>query len=162
MVTPSLFGNSTPKLPAYLLAGMFLYAQIMLSSIDLLHDVEDIRGELRVLPENLNEAYGNSVVSVIPPFSPNYRYGRVFRRINNLQSSVAKAKCRSLLGWISCSPTPMTVQELEQALVVSTNPSSACKVSSSPLNVVRLCGPIVEVVDDYVQFVHFTVQEYDA
>jgi len=60
----SLFGNYTLKPPAYLLAGMFLYAQIMLGSIDLLHDVEDIRRELRVLPENLDEAYGDPVISV--------------------------------------------------------------------------------------------------
>ena len=30
------------------------------------------------------------------------------------------------------------------------------------LNIVELCGPIVEVVDEYVQFVHFTVKEYVA
>ncbi|KFA48785.1 hypothetical protein S40293_01495 [Stachybotrys chartarum IBT 40293] len=122
--------------------GMFLYAQIMLSSIELLHNVEDIRQELKVLPENLDEAYG-----------------RIFRRINSLHSSVARSQCRSLLGWISCSPTPLTIQELEQALVVSSKPNTACRVSSS-LNLVRLCGPIVEIVDNYVQFVHFTVQEY--
>ncbi|KAK2612783.1 hypothetical protein QQS21_001235 [Conoideocrella luteorostrata] len=122
--------------------GMFLYAQIMLSSISLLSDIEEIRNELRVLPESLDQAYG-----------------RIFRRINSFQSPAAKKKCRSLLGWISCSPTPMTIQELEQALVVSSNPDDGFRVSSS-LNVVRLCGPIVEVVDNYVQFVHFTVQEY--
>lgn len=42
---------------AYLLKGMFLYARIMLGNIELLSDIEDIRKELRVLPENLNEAY---------------------------------------------------------------------------------------------------------
>lgn len=36
---------------------MFLYARIMLGNIELLSDIEDIRKELRVLPENLNEAY---------------------------------------------------------------------------------------------------------
>lgn len=56
----------------------------------------------------------------------------------------------------------MTIQELEQALLVTgENEESSVRISSS-LNVVKLCGPIVEVIDDYVQFVHFTVKEYAA
>jgi len=30
------------------------------------------------------------------------------------------------------------------------------------LPVLKLCGPIIEVVDDKVQFVHFTVKEFVA
>ena len=36
--------------------GMFLYAKILLSSIELLTDVTAIREELKVLPEDLNDA----------------------------------------------------------------------------------------------------------
>ncbi|KAL6403418.1 NACHT domain protein [Ilyonectria robusta] len=122
--------------------GMFLYARIMLGNIELLSDIEDIRKELRVLPENLNEAYQ-----------------RVFRRINGIQPHLAKTKCRSLLGWVSCTPTPLTIQELEQVLVVSGSDGSTCRVSS-PSPIIQLCRPIIEVVDDYVKFVHFTVKEY--
>lgn len=122
--------------------GMFLYARIMLGNIELLSDIEDIRKELRVLPENLNEAYE-----------------RVFRRINDIQPHLAKTKCRSLLGWVSCTPTPLTIQELEQVLVVSGSDGSTCRVSS-PSPIIQLCRPIIEVVDDYVKFVHFTVKEY--
>lgn len=141
---------------------MFLYARIMLGNIELLSDIEDIRKELRVLPENLNEAY---VIEIIwtdllayPRFS---RYERVFRRINDIQPHLAKTKCRSLLGWVSCTPTPLTIQELEQVLVVSGSDGSTCRVSS-PSPIIQLCRPIVEVVDDYVKFVHFTVKEYDV
>lgn len=35
---------------------MFLYVKIMLSSIELLSEVDEIRSELRVLPESLDEA----------------------------------------------------------------------------------------------------------
>lgn len=38
------------------LKGMFLYAKVVLSSIELLTDISDIRQELRVLPENLDAA----------------------------------------------------------------------------------------------------------
>ncbi|KAK5987844.1 hypothetical protein PT974_11978 [Cladobotryum mycophilum] len=120
--------------------GMFLYAKIMLSSVEQLDNLDEIRDELRVLPEDLNEAYG-----------------RVFEKINNLKSNIVKTKCRLILGWISCSPTPLTLLELEQALVVTL--SSTSRVSS-PLNPVRLCGPIVEVIKGHVRFVHFTVKEY--
>jgi hypothetical protein len=36
--------------------GMFLYAEVVLSSMDYLDDMEEIRGELKVLPEGLNAA----------------------------------------------------------------------------------------------------------
>ncbi|MCJ1267692.1 hypothetical protein MMC22_007578 [Lobaria immixta] len=123
--------------------GMFLYAKVLLSSIELLTDVKSIREELRVLPENLDAAYA-----------------RILKRVNNLRSAVARNKARNILGWIGCSPTPLKIQELEQALLVDVEDvQSSARVSSS-LNIVELCGPIVEVIDEYVQFVHFTVKEY--
>ncbi|UKZ70765.1 uncharacterized protein TrAtP1_011735 [Trichoderma atroviride] len=73
------------------------------------------------------------------------------------KSNLIKRKCRLILGWISCSPTPLTLPELEQALVVAI--SGTYRVSSR-LNLIRLCGPIIEVVGDHLQFVHFTVKEY--
>jgi hypothetical protein len=91
-----------------------------------------------------------------------YSYARILARVNNLPSAVARNKTRNILGWIGCSPTPLTIQELEQALMVDIeNVESSVRVSSS-LNIIQLCGPIVEVVDEYVQFVHFTVKEYVA
>ncbi|ERF71684.1 hypothetical protein EPUS_08997 [Endocarpon pusillum Z07020] len=123
--------------------GMFLYAKVLWSSIELLTDVQSIREELRVLPEDLDAAYA-----------------RILSRINNLPSVKAKNQRRNILGWVGCSPTPLTIQELEQALMVDVeNVDGIVRVPCS-LNIVELCGPIVEVVDEYVQFVHFTVKEY--
>lgn len=91
-----------------------------------------------------------------------YSYARILKRVNNLPSAVARNKTRNILGWIGCSPTPLKIQELEQALLVDVEDvQSSARVSSS-LNIVELCGPIVEVIDEYVQFVHFTVKEYAA
>ena len=53
----------------------------------------------------------------------------------------------------------MTVQELTQALVVNLADTEGKKKMLSTVNPVQLCGPIVEVVDEYVQFVHFTAKE---
>jgi hypothetical protein len=46
---------------------MFLYAKIMLGSIELLNDMDEIRQELRVLPENLDDAYDHPISFVIQP-----------------------------------------------------------------------------------------------
>ena len=57
----------------------------------------------------------------------------------------------------------MTIFEMEHALAVDRNPNNELHEPPSPLekfNFVRMCGPIVEVVDEKLQFVHFTVQEW--
>jgi hypothetical protein len=63
-----------------------------------------------------------------------------------------------ILGWIGSSPIPMTRHEMEQALLVDSNSNAAPAVIST-VNFVRICGPIIEVVDEGLQFVHFTVKE---
>ncbi|KAF4151939.1 hypothetical protein CNMCM6069_002829 [Aspergillus lentulus] len=123
--------------------GMFLYAKIVLSGIELIDDVAEICEDLSILPEDLDDAYS-----------------RVLVRINKLRPPSARDKARRILAWVGCSPTPLTVQEIEQALMIK--PESlelATKVFASP-NLNRLCGPIIEIVDGYIQFVHFTVKEY--
>jgi hypothetical protein len=53
----------------------------------------------------------------------------------------------------------MTTTELGQALLVRFSDEETATRSLSVVDFPRICGPIVEVVDDYVQFVHFTVKE---
>ncbi|RYP65442.1 hypothetical protein DL771_008314 [Monosporascus sp. 5C6A] len=124
--------------------GMFLYAQLILKSLEFLHTVDEIRDELRVLPDDLDDAYG-----------------RIFSRINNnLPSKTMRNKARKILGWVGCSPVPLTIQELEQGLAIRIGDTHAIPRGYSTLNLVSLCGPVVEIVDDEVQFVHFTAKEY--
>lgn len=68
-------------------------------------------------------------------------------------------KARKLLGWIGSSLTPLTIQEIEQALTIRMDDADGDGRVIARLNPVQICGPILEVVDDYVQFVHFTVKE---
>jgi hypothetical protein len=77
-----------------------------------------------------------------------------------LQPLQLKEKVRKLIGWIGCSPIPLTIQELEQAVTVISQGAKGNGLVFTRLDIARICGPIVEVIDDYVQFVHFTVQEY--
>ncbi|PYH80228.1 hypothetical protein BO82DRAFT_393179 [Aspergillus uvarum CBS 121591] len=123
--------------------GMFLYAKIVLSSIELLDDVAEICEELSLLPEDLDSAYA-----------------RILLRINNLRPASVKAKVRRILAWVGCSPTPLTLREMEQALSIQPGNFDAGKKLSAAPNLNKLCGPIIEVAGEYVQFVHFTVKEY--
>lgn len=85
-------------------------------------------------------------------------YARVLQRINEAHPRL-KNKARTILGFIGCTPSPFTRQELEQALLIDSNIDIIPRVVAQ-LDVVRDCGPIVEEVGGYVQFVHFTVKEY--
>ena len=70
-----------------------------------------------------------------------------------------KDRARKILGWVGCAPIPLTVEEIEQALVVVREDIRGNGKVNARLNIPKICGPIVEVADGYVQFVHFTVKE---
>jgi hypothetical protein len=86
------------------------------------------------------------------------RYERIISRINRLPTRQQETAKRTL-GWIGCSPIPLTIYELEQAILVSAEVHADAPSVDSSLNIVKLCGPIVEVVDERPQFVHSTVKE---
>lgn len=90
------------------------------------------------------------------------RYDRVFQRINNLYPR-PRQQCKKILGWIGCAPTPLSTLEMEQAISITQDPKDETDDAPNKFfgpNFVRLCGPIVEVMDEKLVFVHFTVQEY--
>ncbi|KAL2130331.1 hypothetical protein VTI74DRAFT_6582 [Chaetomium olivicolor] len=120
---------------------MFLYARIILDNAELCTSLEEIEGELKVLPTDLNDAYHRILVRISrsPP---------ALRRKANL-----------ILGWIGCAPVPMTRHEMDQALLVDSTSNPAPSVIAST-NFVRICGPIIEVIDESLRFVHFTAKEY--
>ncbi|KAK0715222.1 NACHT domain protein [Lasiosphaeris hirsuta] len=114
---------------------------VVLIYVEFIDNISEIENELKVLPENLNAAYE-----------------RIFQRINGLNSHVKTKACK-ILGWIACTPTPLTLREIQHALTIR----AADRDGKPPLQVKpqidKVCGPIVEVVDDYVQLAHFTVKE---
>ncbi|KAL2130484.1 hypothetical protein VTI74DRAFT_6338 [Chaetomium olivicolor] len=121
--------------------GMFLYARIILDNAELCFSLEEIEQELRVLPTDLNDAYCR-ILSRIAQSSPDLR-----------------RKAHRILGWIGCSPVPMTRYEMEQALLIDSTSNVAPSVIAST-NFVRICGPIIEIMDESLRFVHFTAKEY--
>ncbi|KAF4995233.1 hypothetical protein FGRMN_5264 [Fusarium graminum] len=124
--------------------GMFLYAHLILRGLDYLHSVAEIRQELNILPKDLDAAYE-----------------RIFTRINNsLPNESTREKARKALGWIGCSPVPLTIRELEQALIVKTANLDQDLKGITRLNLGHLCGPIVEEIDGKLHLIHFTAKEY--
>ncbi|MCJ1311345.1 hypothetical protein MMC25_005016 [Agyrium rufum] len=124
-------------------SGMFLYAKVVLDGLEFLNDFSEIESELRVLPESLEAAYD-----------------RILTRVNNLRPQNDRETARKLLGWVSCSPTPMTQQELQQALAIKKDNEEGKMQVLAGLKLDKLCGPIIEIVDGHVQLVHFTAKEY--
>ncbi|KAL4809144.1 hypothetical protein BDV18DRAFT_151222 [Aspergillus unguis] len=122
--------------------GMFLYASLVLKDIEFMDDIGEIREYLKVLPEDLDGVYA-----------------RVLARIEKLRPHI-RDKARAVLGWVGCAPTPLTIQEIQHVLSIRPGDLEPSKPVSAKPNLNHLCGPIVEVVDDRVEFVHFTVKEY--
>ena len=79
--------------------------------------------------------------------------------MNKLAPAVMREKARKILGWIGCSPRPLTIQELEQALIINPGDFESNPLVRGGINIVKICGPIVEIEEGYVNFVHFTVKE---
>ncbi|KIA75967.1 hypothetical protein HK57_00235 [Aspergillus ustus] len=123
--------------------AMFLYAKLVLEGIELMEDVSEIAAELSVLPEDLSGVYG-----------------RVLARIEKLRPPSVRDKAKRIIGWVACSPTPLMVQEIQHALAIQPGDLKPSSTQAMAPNLDRLCGPIIEIRDGYVQFVHFTVQEY--
>jgi hypothetical protein len=70
-----------------------------------------------------------------------------------------REKARTIIGWIGVSPVPFSIYELQQALLVQSQGLNGMSLVKSKPLIDKICGPIIEVVSGYVQFVHFTVQQ---
>ena len=68
-------------------------------------------------------------------------------------------QARTILEWVSCSIVPISRNEIQGAFSVARGKDPSRGRKELPLDVVRHCGPIVEVIDDHVYFVHFSAKE---
>ncbi|TVY66692.1 Vegetative incompatibility protein HET-E-1 [Fusarium oxysporum f. sp. cubense] len=128
---------------AFRAKGMFLYVKVIFRIVYYINDIGDIQNQLEHLPSSLEDAYG-----------------RVLQQINASPDPQRRNLARSILGWVGCAPSPMTLKEIEQTLLVDPDCPFKLPRVQARVNVVQICGPIIDIVDGYVQFVHFTVREY--
>ncbi|RYC87009.1 hypothetical protein BFJ63_vAg10141 [Fusarium oxysporum f. sp. narcissi] len=128
---------------AFRAKGMFLYVKVIFRIVYYINDIGDIQNQLEHLPSSLEDAYG-----------------RVLQQIDASPDLQRRNLARSILGWVGCAPSPMTLKEIEQTLLVDPDCPFKLPRVQARVNVVQICGPIIDIVDGYVQFVHFTVREY--
>jgi hypothetical protein len=68
-------------------------------------------------------------------------------------------RARRLLGCVGMSPTPLTVVEAKQLICFSSGKMTKPPRVAVTVDLIKLCGPIIEIVGEYVFFVHFTAKE---
>jgi hypothetical protein len=66
---------------------------------------------------------------------------------------------RKVMEWIGCANFTPTVEELLQALAITPGQKDFLKGRKVFRDILKLCGPIIEIEKDAVQFVHFTAKE---
>ena len=86
-------------------------------------------------------------------------YGRILDRINRDLTSLERHQAKGILEWISCSIVPVRTIEIQFALSIASDKDPFQGRRESLLNVVKRCGPILEVIDEHVYFVHFSAKE---
>jgi hypothetical protein len=87
------------------------------------------------------------------------RYGRIISRIEQKEvSKKLRGVIRRLLMWIACATRPLR-EELLQVLVIDIGSDDFTKGRKDYRDIRRDCGPIIEVLDEVVRFVHFSAQE---
>ncbi|KEZ46617.1 hypothetical protein SAPIO_CDS0441 [Scedosporium apiospermum] len=123
--------------------GMILYASLIFQIAMDLGNVEDIRAEFAGLPQNLDEAYG-----------------RVLSRIRSSRVPNVREAARKVLSWVACQKRTLREEELLQILAIVPGTQDFTKGRKDHRDILQACGPIIEIVDGFIHFVHFSAKEY--
>jgi len=88
-----------------------------------------------------------------------FSYARILARIEQKLNSKERRNARMIMEWIGCANFSPTVEELLQALAITPGQKDFLKGRKVFRDILKLCGPIIEIENDIVQFVHFTAKE---
>lgn len=88
-----------------------------------------------------------------------HRYDRILARIQAFDDR-ERNETKRVLSMIASCEVPLTKTEVQLGVYISLggDPLQGCE--RLLMNICRRCGPIIEEVDGYIQFVHFTAYEY--
>ncbi|RHZ66042.1 hypothetical protein CDV55_107640 [Aspergillus turcosus] len=123
--------------------GMFLYARLVCDNLECQSDVEAVKAEINNLPSGLNEVYG-----------------RILSRIEKDLHPQARLEAKQILEWVSCSLDLVTKNEIQLALMIACGKDSSHGCRGLFMDIFQRCGPIIEEVNGYVQFVYFSAREF--
>ena len=89
----------------------------------------------------------------------NSRYERILTRIKYQIGPIASCLAKNILEFLLCARRPPRVIEIKHAITIEPGDSFFDGSRITPRGLDELCGPILEVRNGYVSFVHFTVKE---
>ncbi|KAF2179174.1 hypothetical protein K469DRAFT_694880 [Zopfia rhizophila CBS 207.26] len=122
--------------------GMFLYAKLMMAAISAHGFPEDMEFEVNNLPYGLDQAYG-----------------RLMSRIESLQPPLRFIAIK-VLQWIVSAARPLREEEILQALAIDTSATDFTRGRKYMRDIRQVCGPIIEISNGFVRFVHFSAKQY--
>jgi len=134
--------NEVPKKSA----GMFRYATLLLHELDS-PSTTDITDLLNAPPKDLNEMYVRILLRLDLAY-PNSRSRQMRKKI---------------LSWVAVAKRPLSVKELAYACAVKDNETSfdpTKRVLATGRYLLDNCGPLIEILDDKVQYTHLSVKEF--
>ncbi|PIA89572.1 Vegetative incompatibility protein HET-E-1 [Cercospora beticola] len=124
--------------------GMFLWVRLVLESLENIHSMHELRSHVEQLPKGLEAAYA-----------------RVLHQFDTDLTDVKKTQIKRIFGWIAFAEQPLTIQEVLNGVVYSTEPYSLDEYTALTQAVLDLAKPLVEITPHgTISFVHFTVKEY--
>ncbi|KAK3983781.1 hypothetical protein QBC44DRAFT_45029 [Cladorrhinum sp. PSN332] len=125
-------------------AGMFLYAKLVMFVVKYERSPSRIQHEIETIPKGLDKAYGRLMKRVVDELPENNR-----KVVHNL------------LQWVVCARRPLRSEELLQILVIEVGEDDFPNgYRKEYRDLLETCGPIIEIVEDTVRFVHFSAKEY--
>ncbi|OAP57703.1 hypothetical protein AYL99_08441 [Fonsecaea erecta] len=125
--------------------GMFLLAQLHMDNLARKLNCRELRRALRGLPKEFDEVYGQAM-----------------QRIHN-QDEDQVVLAHKVLWWISYSPRPLTVTELQHALAVEPGDDDLDEDGIYDKEfMVSVCAGLVTVDEesDQIRLVHYTAESY--
>ncbi|KAI0387921.1 hypothetical protein F5Y04DRAFT_274777 [Hypomontagnella monticulosa] len=123
--------------------GMFIYARLVLHMVQDQGTLHDIEEQIENLPDGLDEAYG-----------------RLLARIKSKLTPTLRTTVRTILQWVACAQRPLREEEILQILAIEPGKPDFTKGRKEYRDICKACGPIIEINESTVRFVHFSAKEY--
>ncbi|PMD16666.1 hypothetical protein NA56DRAFT_632935 [Hyaloscypha hepaticicola] len=137
--------------------GMFLLAQLYLSSLEDKTTVKAMKTALKQLQEKAQGTSNDKKLEVLSS-----AYEQAMERINGQQAGF-QLLAKNVLSWITCAKRPLTTLELQHALAVEVGGSELDEENLPQIeDMVSVCAGLVTIDEEsgIIRLVHYTTQEY--
>ncbi|KAH8746436.1 ankyrin repeat-containing domain protein [Hyaloscypha finlandica] len=137
--------------------GMFLLAQLYLDSLGDKITPKAIKSSLKQFQKKYTGASEDKKLEVLSS-----AYEQVMERINGQQAGF-QLLAKNVLSWITCAKRPLTIRELQYAIVVEVGEAKLDNDNLPEIgDMVSVCAGLVTIDEEsgIIRLVHYTTQEY--